>query len=368
MQEQQPLRGDDLQALRADPPRDDDGRLIPWTLGHRLVENMRFDQALEHVGLTLHDSTFRSFSWTGAVVIRGGLWRDLVVDQVTFSGLRFEDMVFERCHFDTVQLTDCEFLRCRFTGGALNLLTASRCSFTDTRFEDVSGDTWMLRDCTLTGSSFRGCTLLAPRFAKCTIDRLQVEGGGLHSAELTLVQAAALHIAGAEIKQLRIVGGEFQTISFVQAHGDDISLATVRIGELGFEGCPTLSGARVLNSSLRALDIQDCPQVMGLTVHGCELGRLAVRRSTVQYGELVDVRTSGRLAVEDSTLAGFVVRAGVWPELALERSSVAEFIAVDHTRFTAVTTVGLVEVEGLHHQLDGRPATSTTFWGAIHGA
>lgn len=368
MQTQQPLRGDDLQALRADPPRDEEGGLAPWTLGHRLVENMRFHQAVEHRGLTLHDSTFRGFTWSGQVVIRGAVLRDLVLDQVAFTGLRFEDVTFERCHIDTLQLTDCEFLRCRFIGGTLTLLSASRCSFTDTRFEELRGDTWMLRDCTLTGSRLRACALTAPRLSKCTIDRLEIRGGSLHSAEFTLTQAATLHLAELEIRRLRVLGGEYQAIAFVQADGDDISLSTARIGELSFVDCPTLSGPRVLNSNLRALDIHNCPQVMGLTLHGCELGRLTLRRSTVQYGELVDVRTSGRLTMEDCALAGFVVRAGVWAELTLERCSVAEFIAVDHTRFTAVQTVGLVEIEGLQHQLDGQPATSTSFWGAIHGS
>ena len=371
MQAQLPLRGDDLQALRADPPRDDSGNLMPWTLGHRLVENMRFDQALEHVGLTLHDSTFRGFTWSGQsgpIVIRGCVFRDIVFNEVAFTGLRFEDVVFERCQFDTLQLTECEFLRCRFVGGALTLLTSSRCSFTDTRFQELAGDTWMLRDCTLTGSSFRGCTLKVPRFSKCTIDRLQVEGGALHSADFTLVQAAALHIVGAEVRRLRIVGGELQAVAFAQVDGNDISLSTARIGELGFDGCPALIAPHVLDSNLRVLDIHNCPQVMGLVVQGCELGRLALRRSTVQYSELVTVRTSGRLVVEDSALVGFVVRAGAWTEFTLERSSVAEYIAVDHTRFTAVSTRDLVEAEGLQYQLDGQPTAGASFWGAIHGA
>lgn len=368
MQEQQPLRGDDLQTLRADPPHDEHGRPIPWTLGHRLVENMRFDQALEHVDLTVHDSTFRGFSWTGTIVIRGATFRDIVFNEVAFTGLRFEDVVFERCHFDTLQLTDCEFLRCRFIGGALTLLTASRCSFTDTRFEDLGGDTWMLRDCTLTGSSFRGCTLLAPRFARCTGDRLHFDRGALHGAEFTLVQATALTVERAEIRRLKVVGGELQTVAFIEVDGNDISLSTAKFGEVLFDRCTALIGPHVLDSSLRALDIQGCPQVMGLVVQGCELGRLTVRSSTLQYSELVAVRASGRLTASDSALVGFVVRAGAWTELALERSSVAEYIAVDDTRFTAVQTAGLIEAEGLLYQLDGQPATSTSFWGAIHGA
>jgi hypothetical protein len=66
MQAQQPLRGDDLQALRAEPPRNAHGQLVPWTLGHRLLADHRLDQAVEHRGLTLHDSTFRGFTWSGA--------------------------------------------------------------------------------------------------------------------------------------------------------------------------------------------------------------------------------------------------------------------------------------------------------------
>jgi len=329
MQTQEPLRGDDLQALRADPPRDEHGQLIPWTLGHRILTDHRLDQAVQHRGLTLHDSTFRGFSWSGDIALYSSLLRDLVLDRVAFTGLRFEDVVFERCRFDTLQLTDCTFVRCRFIGGDLTLLTATRCSFIDTRFEDLSGDTWNLRDCSLTGSSFRGCTLLAPRLSHCTIDRLQIGGGGLHGAELTISNA--------------------------------------RIGELGLDRCPLMVGPRVLDSTLRALDIQDCPQLPGLVVQNCELGRLTVRRSTLQAASLVAVTTRGRLTLEDSALIGLVVREGAWADALLERCTLAAYIAVDHTRFTAVQTPGLIEADDLQHQLDGQPTASATFWGAIHG-
>lgn len=367
MQTPQPLRGDDLQALRADPPRDADGNLSPWTLGHRILADHRLDQAVEHRGLTLHDSTFRGFTWSGDVVLRGCLLRDLVLDHVAFTGLRFEDVVFERCHFDTLQLSDCSFVRCRFVGGALTLLTASRCSFIDTRFEELAGDTWMLRDCSLTGSALRGCTLLAPRLSRCTIDRLQIDGGGLHGGEFTLTQAATLQLAGLELRRLRILGGDYQAITLVQVDGDDLTLSNARIGELTLDRCPTLVAPRVLDSSLRALDIQDCAQLLGLVVQGTELGRLTVRRTTLQHAALVAVRASGPLTAEHSALVGLVVREGAWADASLEHCSVAEYIAVDHTRFTAVMTRGLVEAEGLQHQLDGRTTPSATFWGAIHG-
>lgn len=367
MQTLEPLRGDDLQALRADPPRDEHGELAPWTLGHRILADHRLDQAVLHRGLTLHDCTFRGFTWSGAVALYSSLLRDLVLDRVAFTGLRFEDVVFERCHFDTLQLTDCSFVRCRFIGGDLTLLTASRCSFIDTRFEELAGDTWTLRDCTLTGTSFRGCTLLAPRLSKCTIDRLQLGGGGLHSAELTLTQAAALQLTALELRRLRVLGGEYQAIALTQVDGDDLSFSNTRIGELTLERCPSLIAPRVLDSNLRALDIQSCPLLMGLVVQGSELGRISVRRSTLQYASLVALRTAGRLGAEDSALVGLVVREGSWTDAALERCSVAEYIAVDHTRFTSVQTSGLVEAEGLQHQLDGQPVASATFWGAIHG-
>lgn len=367
MQARQPLRGDDLQALRAEPPRDEHGALIPWTLGHRLLADHRLDQAVEHRGLTLHDSTFRGFTWSGAVALYSSLLRDLVLDQVAFTGLRFEDVVFERCHFDTLQLTDCTFVRCRFIGGNLTLLTASRCSFVDTRFEDLAGDTWMLRDCTLTGSRFNGCTLLAPRLSKCTIDRLEFTSGGLHGAEFTLTQAATLQLTSLEVRRLRILGGEYQAVDLVQVDADDLTISSARIGDLTLERCPGLIGPRVLDCNLRALAIQDCPSLLGLVVQGCELGRITMRRSTLQAASFVSVRASGRLAAEDSTLVGLVVREGAWTDALLERCTVAGYIAVDHTRFTAVSTPGLVEAEGLQHQLDGQPTASATFWGAIHG-
>ncbi len=367
MQTRIPLRGDDLQALRADPPRDEHGELRPWTLGHVILADHRLEQAVEHRGLTLHDSSFRGVSWSGAVVLRGSLLRDMGFDQVAFTGLRFEDVVFERCQFDTLQLTDCILVRCRFIGGGLTLLTASRCSFIDTRFEGVAGDTWTLRDCTLTGTSFRDCTLLAPRLSKCTLDRLQLVGGGVHSGEFTLTQAASLQLTGLALRGLRLLGGEYQAIALVQVDGDDLTLTNARVGELTLERCPIFIAPRILDSNLRALGIDDCPQVMGLTVQGSELGRLGVRRSSLQHASLVGVRASGPLLAEDCALVGLVVREGSWQAATLERCTLAGYIAVDHTRFTAVQTPGLVEAEGLQHQLDGRPATSATFWGAIHG-
>ncbi len=367
MQAQEPLRGDDLEALRADPPRDEHGELRPWTLGHRIVADLRLDQAVEHRGLTLHDSTFRGFTWSGEVALSSSLLRDLVFNQVAFTGLRFEDVVFERCRFDTLQLTDCTFVRCRFIGGDLTLLTATRCSFIDTRFEDLTGDTWNLRDCSLTGSSFRGCTLLAPRLSKCTLDRLQFGGGGLHGAEFTLTQAATLQLESLELRRMRILGGEYQAINFLQVEGDELTISNAKIGELGLERCPLLVGPRVLDSQLRALDIQDCPHLPGLVVQNCELGRLTVRRSTLQAASLVAVTTRGRLTVEDSALVGLVVREGAWADALLERCTLAAYIAVDHTRFTSVQTPGLVEADDLQHQLDGQPTASATFWGAIHG-
>lgn len=367
MQTRTPLRGDDLQALRADPPRDEHGELRPWTLGNVVLADHRLDQAVEHRGLTLHDSDFRGFTWSGAVALRGSQLRDLGFDQVAFTGLRFEDVVFERCRFDTLQLTDCSFVRCRFVGGSLTLLTASRCSFIDTRFEGVAGDTWTLRDCSLTGTSLRDCTLLAPRLSKCTIDRLQLAGGAVHSGEFTLTQAANLQLVALELRRLRLLGGEYQAIALAQVDADDLTVSNARVGELTLERCPTLVAPRVLDSTLRALDIHDCPQVMGLTVQGSELGRLTVRRSSLHHASLVGVRAGGRLTAEDCALVGLVVREGSWQDAALERCTVAGYIAVDHARFTAVMTPGLVEAEGLQHQLDGQPAPSATFWGAIHG-
>ncbi len=369
MQERLPISDAESLALRAEPPRDDADELTPWQLGHRVLADQRFNHAVEHRGLTVHDSELHGFTWSGGVVLRGCVFRDVVLERVAFTNVHFEDVVFERCRLDTVQLVDCDLVRCRFVDCDMALITASRVRFTDAQFSAVRGDSWTLRECALLGCRIDECTLLALRAAKSTIDALDVRGGALRSAEFTLDTIGALRVADAVVQRLRVVGGELGAVTLTAVEADDLSLSTAQVDALTLERCPTVVNLRVLDARLRALTITACPQVLGLIVHACTLAQLSFSGSTLLHSTFEAVHVDGPLHAADAVFAGLVLRDGVWSTGLLERVRFDDYVAADHMRFTSLQKRDVVEGVGLRYQLDGGPAASgSMFWGALHGA
>lgn len=362
------LSDEERRALSTAPPQDERGRPQPWRLAGRAIEDEEFSGPVVHDGLEVEDAAFRGFTWSGAPVLRGGAFRDVAFERVRLVGVRFEGVTFERCTFEEARFEGCALVGCRFVGGEVKQWTTRRTQLRDVEFAGVTGDGWTLREGEITGCALRDCTLTALRVASAGIDRVVVEGGSVHSAELTITEIGALTISGAAVTRLRVVGGSARSLALVDVDGDDVSFADCRVEALRLERCPALINPRVLDCHVGALTVDRCASVLGLVVQNCEVGRLSLVKSTLQHTTLADVRAAGPLQVDDCGLTGLVVRDGAWRDASLVGARIEEYVAIDRARFTSLQRRGVVEGAGVQYQLDGAlVADAASLWGAVHG-
>lgn len=363
------LSAEERRALSAAPPKDDQGRSVPWRLEGRDIEDDEFKEQVEHEGLEVVDCAFRGFAWSGEPTLRDCVFREVSFERVRFVGARLENVTFERCKFDEVRFDGCALSGCRFVGGEAALISTRRTVLRGVELEGLSGDSWTLRAGELRDCTLRDCTFVAPRISNCTIDGLVVEGGSLQGAELTLCEIGGMRLAGATVKRLRVVGGAARSIGVVEVEGDDLSFADVQIDALRLERCVELVNPKVLDCRVGALVIDRCANVLGLVVQGCELDRLTITRSSLQYTTLAAVRAAGPLQVDDSAFVGLVFRDGAWQDASFAGTRIDAYLAFDGARFTSLRRQGVVEGAGVQYQLDGSPvADGATLWGALHGA
>lgn len=363
-----PLEAAERAALCEEPPRDDEGRRIPWTLAGRAIENERWSRAIEHEGLTLDDVSFRGFTWSGAVLRRCVL-RGVRFDQAALTGARFEDVVFERCQFDSVQLDGCELVRCRFVGGSMRMLRVKRSTWSHCDFEGVSGDTWTLLDCKLEGCALRECTLIVLRTSRCSIEGCQLQGGALSGSDFNVDQIGALRITGTAVNGLRFLEGEIREVTLSELEGDNISFSMSEVGALSLRRCASLTALRVVGGRVRELSIEQCSSLQGLLLHGCALGDLSISGSTLYDTAFERVESSGASRFNGSALTGTFFNQGTWADVRLAGALLGDYLAVERARFLSFDPAEVREAAGLRYRIEGDSyGAGSMTWGASRGA
>lgn len=367
MSQRSPLESAERAALWEEPPRDEEGRLVPWALAHRSIENERIGGAVEHEGLTLDDVVFKNFRWAGAV-FKGCVLRGVSFEEVELSGVRFEDVTFEGCSLQGVQLDECTLTRCRFAGGSMAGWRVKRSTFARCAFEEIAGESWTLLGSTLEGCSFRGSTLLLLRLSKCVIDALDFQGGSLEGAEIGMARAGALRITGASVTGLRFLGGEIREVALTEVSAQDLSFSTSEVGLLSLQRCPSVSALRVVGGRLGALHMQQCAGVQGLQLFECALRDLAIYQSALHDTVFEGVVSSGASRFDGSALTGLFFKQGTWASVHLHAAQLGDYVAVEGAAFTWLDPAGVREAPGVHYRIEGVSyGLGSMTWGASRG-
>lgn len=360
------LSGEELAWLSVEPPQDEQGRRVAWTLGDRRIHEVRWTTAIEHEQLTLARLELSATQWERPSFSRCR-FSEVRFSRTSFVHARFEDVVFERCSFDESTFDRCVLERCRFEGCELRFVTGLRTRLSACVLSNLRAQVFELREAELLGTRFVGGTLEGLRLSKCSADTLEFAELELRGADLTACPITTLRLSEATVEGLRVLDCRCQAIELSAGKLDALSMSGTQVDRLELAKVELL-GPRVLESRFGELRLDACPVVASLVLAESSVGRL-VSEGSVLYDasfEQVEVAT-GRLA--GGSLAGLLFRGGRWAALELVGARLDDYLTVIATRFEQLRLTGVQVDAALRVRLEGDSygAASMT-WGDARGS
>jgi uncharacterized protein YjbI with pentapeptide repeats len=357
--------GEQLGWLSVDPPSDEHGDPIRWTLGDCRIDETKWQQPIVHNLLTLERAQLVAVQWSGPV-FRNCLIRDVSFERCNFAHARFENVSFERCSFTRCAFENSAFDHCRFRDCTVRFHTAIR---TALRFCEVAGlalDVIDMRECELSGTTFEDSRLHGPRLAKTRADSLELDGGELRGGDLTACELARLELDDVSIAGVRVIDSELGRVSVRGGPVEGLAISGTSVTRLVLARCPELPGARIIDSKLAELQLDGCPAVASLLIADSTITTLTIRSSTL-YDAAFERVVVGHGRIEAGELTGALFDAGEWQ---LETIGVAlnDYVAVKHTRFNPLHFDRPSVDPKLDLRLDGDSyASGSMTWSSLAG-
>lgn len=338
------LSTEELTWLTREPPRDEQNRLVPWSLRDRSVREASWSRAIEHADLILYQVDFNSVRWQGAV-FRHCVLSDVEISDASFVHVHFEDVVFQRCQFLRSTFESCEFLRCHWDDCRIEFITVLRGGFGDCLLTQVGVCVFNLRECDLSGTRFDMCQVEGLRASRIKASTLEFFGGRVLSADLTVCNIAVLILQGVAVEGLHLLNLKMERASLSDAAIQDLILASCTLGTLSVTQCSELFAWRVLRSTISSCQIEHCPMIVGLLIADSHVRTLLGRVVGFQHVAFERINAAGCWRFEGAELGGVVFVEGVWARLELNATQLTEYIVVRGTRIASLDLASLSIVE-----------------------